>query len=88
MVGRYRDGRSLTRARSGARRRLRRPVRALSELLDRTELTLALDEIWQRVRRLNRYVEERAPWQLARIRIRADDLDRVLATLVEGAAHR
>ena len=26
----------------------------------------ALEEIWQRVRRLNRYVEERAPWALAR----------------------
>ena len=33
---------------------------------DRAELTLALDEIWQRVRRLNRYVEERAPWVLAK----------------------
>src|ERR1700675_2448455 len=32
--------------------------------IDRAELTLALDEIWQRVRRLNRYVEEQAPWRL------------------------
>ena len=39
------------------------------------ELTLALDEIWQRVRRLNRYVEEQAPWQLAKDEARADDLD-------------
>ena len=38
----------------------------VSEHLDRAELTLALDEIWQRVRRLNRYVEEQAPWQLAK----------------------
>jgi len=29
-------------------------------------LTAALEEIWERVRRLNRYVEERAPWQLAK----------------------
>jgi methionyl-tRNA synthetase len=54
------------------------------ELLDRAELTQALDEIWQRVRRLNRYVEERAPWALAKDETRADDLDEVLASLVAG----
>jgi methionyl-tRNA synthetase len=56
----------------------------VAELLDRVELTNALDEIWQRVRRLNRYVEEQAPWQLAKDPARADDLDRVLRTLAEG----
>jgi methionyl-tRNA synthetase len=48
------------------------------------ELTLALEEIWERVRRLNRYVEEQAPWQLAKDDARAEELDRVLGTLVEG----
>ena len=38
----------------------------VSGLLDRAEITQALERIWQRVRRLNRYVEERAPWQLAK----------------------
>ena len=38
----------------------------VGELLDRAEVTTALELIWQRVRRCNRYVEERAPWQLAR----------------------
>jgi methionyl-tRNA synthetase len=56
----------------------------VSERLDRAELTLALDEIWQRVRRLNRYVEERAPWKLAKDAARADELDLVLRTLAEG----
>ncbi len=56
----------------------------VSGLIDRVELTNALDEIWQRVRRLNRYVEEQAPWQLAKDPARAEDLDRVLATLAEG----
>jgi methionyl-tRNA synthetase len=56
----------------------------VAELLDRTELTAALDEIWRRVRRCNQYVEEQAPWQLARQEGRAQDLDRVLLTLVEG----
>ena len=38
----------------------------VESLLDKAELTQALERIWQRVRRLNRYVEERAPWQLAK----------------------
>jgi methionyl-tRNA synthetase len=53
-------------------------------LIDRAELTGALEVIWQRVRRLNRYVEERAPWQLAKEDARAGELDRVLSTLVAG----
>jgi methionyl-tRNA synthetase len=53
-------------------------------LLDRFELTPALELIWQRVRRLNRYVEERAPWQLARDPSSAAELDQALASLAEG----
>jgi methionyl-tRNA synthetase len=53
-------------------------------LLDRAEISQGLDTIWQRVRRLNRYVEERAPWKLARDDERAQDLDVVLASLAEG----
>jgi methionyl-tRNA synthetase len=56
----------------------------IDDLLARAELSTALDEIWQRVRRLNRYVEESAPWRLARDETRAADLDRVLASLAEG----
>ncbi|MBV9005290.1 MAG: methionine--tRNA ligase [Solirubrobacterales bacterium] len=53
-------------------------------LLDRAEATQALEVIWQRVRRLNRYVEERAPWQLARDPAAGEQLDQTLASLVEG----
>jgi methionyl-tRNA synthetase len=56
----------------------------ISALMDRFELTPALELIWQRVRRLNRYVEERAPWQLARDPSRAAELDQTLASLAEG----
>ena len=56
----------------------------VDELLARAELSAALEEIWQRVRRLNRYVEERAPWQLAKQPERAAELERVLASLAEG----
>jgi methionyl-tRNA synthetase len=56
----------------------------VSALMDRAEVTQALDHIWRRVRRLNRYVEEQAPWQLARDPANADKLDQVLASLIEG----
>jgi methionyl-tRNA synthetase len=56
----------------------------VSELLDRADLTNALDAIWLRVRRLNRYVEEQAPWTLAKDPARAAELDRVLASLAEA----
>jgi len=56
----------------------------VSACLERAEMTIALEEIWKRVRRLNRYVEERAPWQLAKDPAQAGELDRVLASLHEG----
>ncbi|HZV73063.1 MAG TPA: methionine--tRNA ligase [Conexibacter sp.] len=56
----------------------------VAELLDRAELSLALDAVWQRVRRLNRYVEERAPWVLAKDPAQAGALDETLASLAEG----
>jgi len=57
---------------------------AVRELLDRTELTQALEEIWTRVRRLNRYVEETRPWDLAKDEGSGDRLDVVLYSLAEG----
>jgi methionyl-tRNA synthetase len=57
---------------------------AVAAQLDRAEATQALDEIWRRVRRLNRYVEEKAPWQLAKDPAHASELDVTLASLAEG----
>jgi methionyl-tRNA synthetase len=53
-------------------------------LLDEVAPSQALDRIWTRVRRLNQYVEERAPWALAKDPAQADALDATLATLAEG----
>ena len=52
--------------------------------LDGFEITRALEEIWQLVRRLNQYVEESAPWQLAKDDARADELTGVLYNLADG----
>jgi methionyl-tRNA synthetase len=56
----------------------------VSALLDRAEITQALEVVWHRVRRLNRYVEERAPWQAAKDEARAGELDTTLRSLAEG----
>jgi methionyl-tRNA synthetase len=85
MVHRYRDGAvldvELDAELAGDFTGLREEV---SALIDRAELTQALDVIWQRVRRLNRYVEERAPWLLAKDEQRAGELDQVLSSLLAG----
>jgi len=85
MVARYRDG-GLPAAEvdSALAVEFEGLAERVAERIDRVELTQALDDIWQRVRRLNRYVEEQAPWQLAKDPDRAADLDRVLYTLGEG----
>jgi methionyl-tRNA synthetase len=85
MIGRYRDGKvpeadaepELVRDFEGAPGRLR-------DLLDETELTQGLEEIWRLVRRLNQYVEETKPWELSKQDAEAERLDRVLYGLAEG----
>ena len=52
--------------------------------IDAVELTAALDEIWTRIKRLNRYVQDEEPWRLAKDDAEADHLDQVLYTLAEG----
>lgn len=52
--------------------------------LDHYDITGGLEEIWVAVRRLNQYVEESAPWQLAKDESRADELTAVLYNLADG----
>ena len=52
--------------------------------LDQFDITNALESIWAIVRRLNQYVEESAPWQLAKDDARAGELDEVLYNLADG----
>ena len=53
-------------------------LETVSGLLDKAEITQALEQIWMRVRRLNRYVEETAPWKLAKDETKADELHQAL----------
>ena len=85
MIGRYRDGTvpdaeaepELAGEFEGAPDRVR-------ALLDEAEITQALEEIWKLVRRLNQYVEETRPWDLAKDESESDRLDQVLYNLGEG----
>jgi methionyl-tRNA synthetase len=59
---------------------------ALVERFDRFDITGALEDIWQAVRRLNQYVEANAPWELAKDDSKAEALDAVLYDLADGLA--
>ena len=59
-------------------------VRNAGERFDAVEITAAVDTIWQYVRRLNRLVEEEAPWKLAKAESEAARLDAVLHGLAAG----
>jgi methionyl-tRNA synthetase len=59
-------------------------VDRVRELLKVAQITQALDLIWTLVRRLNRYVEETRPWDLAKEESGGDRLDQALYTLAEG----
>jgi methionyl-tRNA synthetase len=48
------------------------------------DITNCLETVWQFVRSLNKYVEDSAPWEMAKDESRAIDLREVLYNLVEG----
>jgi methionyl-tRNA synthetase len=85
MIGRYREGTvpdaapddSVAADFEGLAEAVRRGI-------DDVELTVALDEIWQRIKRLNRYVQDEQPWQLAKDPAQAGRLDQTLYTLAES----
>jgi methionyl-tRNA synthetase len=86
MVGRYREG--VVPADGGADGDLAREVAAVAasfrDNLDRLDISRALEDLWRVVQRLNRLVEQRAPWTLAKDPARADELDQTLFSLAEG----
>ncbi|HYP47580.1 MAG TPA: methionine--tRNA ligase, partial [Thermoleophilaceae bacterium] len=59
-------------------------LESVCELIDRVEPTQALDEIWRRIKRLNQYVQEEQPWQLAKDDAQAARLVEVLLGAAEG----
>jgi len=88
MLDRYRDGvvpeAGPDPALAGGEGGIEGLAAEVSELIDRAEPSQALEAIWARVRRLNRYVEETRPFDLAKDEAQAGRLDQVLASLAEG----
>jgi len=86
MIARYRDG--VLREASSADSEVAAFLEPLGDdvaaRLDAFDLTGALERIWEVVRALNRHVEGKAPWQLAKDEGRAAELDRVLYDLSDG----
>jgi methionyl-tRNA synthetase len=88
MIDRYRDG-TLPEAEvdedlAGGAGGLRGLGDEVSDLIDRSEPSQALEAIWARVRRVNRYVEETRPWDLAKDEASSERLDQVLYNLAEA----
>ena len=85
MVSRYRDG-TVPEAEPPAELAAEFDglANAVCARLEAVEVSAALDEVWQRVRRLNRYVQDEAPWRLAKDPGQAERLDQVLYGLAEG----
>jgi methionyl-tRNA synthetase len=85
MIERYRGG---TVPRAQAAPELAARFEGLAEAvcgrIDAIDLTAALDELWQRVKLLNGYVQEQEPWKLAKDEAQAERLDSVLYGLAEG----
>src|SRR4051794_12689017 len=85
MISRYRDGVVPVAEPAPALRGEFEGLReAVCDRLDAIELTAALDEVWQRVKLLNRYVQDEEPWQLSKDEAEAAHLDQVLYSLAEG----
>jgi methionyl-tRNA synthetase len=86
MVARYRDGVVPAEAQVDAvlAEDFEGTLDRLSGLIDKAELSQALEVVWVLVRRLNRYVEETAPWVLAKDEADPARLEEVLYNLIEG----
>jgi methionyl-tRNA synthetase len=85
LIARYRNG-SVPRGEDDSRLTpaIERVAHEVPALIDRWELTPALEVIWDLVRALNRHVEQTKPWELAKDDGAAAELDRVLYELGDG----
>ncbi len=85
MIGKYRDG-AVPDAEPAPEiaERFAGLAGAIAERIDRVEVSAALEDVWERVRALNRYVTDSEPWKLAKDDSAAAELDQVLYTLAEG----
>lgn len=86
MIGRYRDG--VVPADPGGdadvAAEAAEAAAATVAGYDRLDISRAIEDDWRLVQRLNRLVEQRAPWTLAKDPERSAELDQTLFSLAEG----
>jgi methionyl-tRNA synthetase len=84
MIQRYRGGVIPAAANSGLAGEAEKTAAAYRERMGRLDLGGALERVWSFVVRANQYVEETAPWKLAKEPALAGQLDTVLYGLADG----
>jgi methionyl-tRNA synthetase len=84
MIQRYRGGIVPKAADTDLRGEAHQMIAAYRERMDRLDLSVALETLWGFVTRANQYVEESAPWKLAKDPATAPRLDAVLYNLAES----
>jgi methionyl-tRNA synthetase len=88
MIHRYRGGKlGSSAAGDGLGQVIADAIRDYRARLDRFELEGGIEAAWTIIRRANRLVEERSPWNLAKDPARAADLDGILGTLAVALQH-
>jgi methionyl-tRNA synthetase len=84
LIAKYRDGRIPHAPSRGDQVAFDRLATGVSRKLDAFDLTGALDEAWEFVRGLNKFVTDTKPWELAKDDAKTEELDGVLYALADG----
>ena len=84
MIQRYRSGLAPEPYDKALKAEAERTVKTFCDGMNRLEFVAALEALWGFVVRSNQYVEESAPWKLARDAAHARQLDGVLYNLAES----
>jgi len=88
MIHRYREGRVAKAAPiAGMDGVIQGALRDYAAAMESYEIDKGIEAAWTIVRRANRLVEEKAPWNLAKDPARAGELDALLATLAVALQH-
>lgn len=59
-------------------------IKKVEQYMDKMQFSNALTEIWNLVRRVNKYIDETTPWVLAKDESNKDKLENVMYTLAES----
>ena len=84
MIQRYRSGIVPASSAGDLRVEAEQMIAIHRERMDRLDFIVALETLWAFVTRVNQYVEESAPWKLAKQPATASQLDGVLYNLAES----